>query len=137
VVFDRPLDEHSLDVSIATAFRGATGADGANATAWSPNIDVADGKPFIQIRVVVQGEAATRVTAALDSLVNRLRALIAGRRDAHAGRSRILTAARRTAAPPPVGDQLLSNTLWAMVSGVSSSAIATVRCTMIAPWSYC
>ncbi|MCA8956077.1 MAG: hypothetical protein KDC87_08380 [Planctomycetes bacterium] len=54
--------------AIQFEFRGATSNSGAGATAWSSNIDIADGKPYLQYRVLMRA-AIDGARPSLDSLV--------------------------------------------------------------------
>ena len=55
--------------SIVILYRGADDAVGTNATAFSPNIDVADGKPFLQYSVRLTADAVTGAVPSIDTLV--------------------------------------------------------------------
>lgn len=55
--------------SIVILYRGADDALGTNATAFSPNIDVADGKPFLQYSVKLTADVVTGAVPSIDTLV--------------------------------------------------------------------
>ncbi len=54
-------------------FRGADDAAGTNATAFSSNIDLADGKPFLQTRIVLIADPVTLEVPEVDTLVVPIR----------------------------------------------------------------
>jgi hypothetical protein len=55
--------------SVTIEYRGADDAQGNGATPWSANVDVADGKNFIQFRVTFVGDPRSGEVPAIDSLV--------------------------------------------------------------------
>jgi hypothetical protein len=59
--------------SLEIEYRGADDGHGGGATAWSTNIDGADGKSFLQFRVTFIGDPRTGEVPALDSLLIPLR----------------------------------------------------------------
>lgn len=59
--------------SVVVEYRGADDAQGSGATQWSQNVDIADGKPFLQSRFTLVGDAATGAVPSVDSLVVPLR----------------------------------------------------------------
>lgn len=55
--------------SIVILYRGADDSFGTNATAFSPNIDVADGKPFLQYSIKLTADVVTGAVPSIDTLV--------------------------------------------------------------------
>lgn len=55
--------------SIVILYRGADDSFGTNATAFSPNIDVADGKPFLQYSIKFTADVVTGAVPSIDTLV--------------------------------------------------------------------
>ena len=55
--------------SIVITYRGADDAFGTNATPFSPNIDVADGKPFLQYSIRFVADVVTGAVPSIDTLV--------------------------------------------------------------------
>lgn len=55
--------------SIVITYRGADDALGTNATAFSPNIDLADGKPFLQYSITLVADLVTGAVPSIDTLV--------------------------------------------------------------------
>lgn len=55
--------------SIVITYRGADDALGTNATPFSPNIDIADGKPFLQYSITLLADVATGAVPSIDTLV--------------------------------------------------------------------
>jgi hypothetical protein len=55
--------------SIVILYRGADDALGTNATAFSANVDVADGKPFLQYSVRLTADVVTGAVPSIDTLV--------------------------------------------------------------------
>lgn len=69
--YGTPVIAQSLPwgTSLSFEYRGATNGSGANASAWSPSPDVADGLPFLQFRVVFHSNLITGERPVLDTLV--------------------------------------------------------------------
>lgn len=69
--YGTPVIAQSLPwgTSMTFAYRGASNSSGANATAWSPSPDVADGMPYLQFRVVFHSNLLTGERPVLDTLV--------------------------------------------------------------------
>jgi hypothetical protein len=59
--------------SVVVDYRGADDAQGGGATQWAQNVDIADGRPFLQSRFTLVGDAVTGEVPAVDSLVVPLR----------------------------------------------------------------
>lgn len=55
--------------SIVILYRGADDSFGTNATAFSPNIDVADGKPFLQYSIKFTADVVTGAVPSIDTMV--------------------------------------------------------------------
>jgi hypothetical protein len=55
--------------SILVTYRGADDALGTNPTPFSPNIDLADGKPFLQYSIRLIADVVTGAVPSLDTLV--------------------------------------------------------------------
>ncbi len=55
--------------AVEIEFRGADDAQGTRATAWSTNVDVADGRRFLQYRLTFVADAATGAVPAIDTLI--------------------------------------------------------------------
>jgi len=55
--------------SIVITYRGADDALGTNATPFSPNIDIADGKPFLQYSIQLIADVVTGAVPSVDTLV--------------------------------------------------------------------
>ncbi|MGE3172038.1 MAG: hypothetical protein AB7O97_05380 [Planctomycetota bacterium] len=55
--------------SIDLEFRGAIDAFGSNATAWSTSQDVADGLPFLQVRIRLEADPVSGAVPWIDTLI--------------------------------------------------------------------
>lgn len=55
--------------SIVITYRGADDAAGTNATPFSPNVDIADGKPFLQYSITLIADVVTGAVPSIDTLV--------------------------------------------------------------------
>ena len=55
--------------SYAVEYRGAADKNGTSATAWSHDIGIANGRPFVQFRVVFRANWQTLAAPSLDTVV--------------------------------------------------------------------
>lgn len=55
--------------SMTIEYRGSDSPSGTNATGWSTNVDVADGRPFLQFRVEFVGDPVTGAVPSIDTLI--------------------------------------------------------------------
>ncbi len=55
--------------SVEIEYRGADDGLGANPTAWSTSVDIADGRSFLQYRITLVGDIASGAVPSVDSLV--------------------------------------------------------------------
>ena len=69
--YDQPILASAVPggSSIALEFRGAVDAQGSQATAFSSNVDVADGFPYVQVRVTFTNDWRTGAAASIDTLL--------------------------------------------------------------------
>ena len=66
-----PIVAQSLPpgTSVQLEFRGAQGAGGTSPTAWSPSADIADGRRYLQFRIVFHASPLTGERPVVDSVV--------------------------------------------------------------------
>jgi hypothetical protein len=69
--FQRPFLAASLPpgTRIDLEFQGSNDPAGANTTAWSPVVDIADGRPYLRYRVNLHADLMTGAVPSLDTLV--------------------------------------------------------------------